>query len=313
MISAPIAFVSRMAEPDIAPWLAALSRALGIEIHTPAQMSPEERAKVEIAIVANPDPADLQQLPGLKWIHSVWAGVERLVSELGPDAPPIVRLIDPELSRTMAEAVLAWTFYLQRDMPAYAAQQAQRLWQQRPYRHPRDVTVGVLGLGQMGLAAAARLQDAGFSVIGWSQSLKRPGFPTHVGEAGLTETLSQSDIVVCLLPLTAQSLGVLNATTLAHLPKGAAVINFGRGPLIDTDALTAALDAGHLSHAVLDVFATEPLPPASPLWGHPKITVLPHISAPTDVTSASAIVAANIRRYLADGTLPETVDRQKGY
>jgi glyoxylate/hydroxypyruvate reductase A len=286
----------------------------GEDIRAFGALAPEERAAVEIAIVANPDPADLAQLPGLAWVHSLWAGVERLVAELGDFRPPIVRLVDPELARTMSEAALAWTYYVFRDMPLYAAQQRAAQWIQHSYRRPDQTTVGVLGLGELGAAAAARLHDAGFNVAGWSRSPKElPDVTCRSGDDGLAETLAASDILLCLLPLTGETRGLLDTRRLALLPRGAKLINFARGPIIDTPALVAALDRGEVGHAVLDVFDVEPLPSDSPLWRHPGITVLPHVSAATDPDTATAIVAQNIAAYRADGSLPATVDMRRGY
>ncbi|WP_369058244.1 glyoxylate/hydroxypyruvate reductase A [Caulobacter sp. 73W] len=307
-----IAFASRQPAEAEAQWLAALSAAMPeLSVRALRDLDAEARRKVEVAIVANPDPADLALLPNLKWIHSTWAGVERLVAELGAGAPPIVRLVDPELARTMAEAVIAWTYYLQRDMPAYAAVQQARRWEPRPYRRPGETTVGLLGLGALGVAAARRLSEAGFKVMGWSRTPKDiPGVDARTELPGV---LSASDIVVCLTPLTDQTRGLLNAERLGWMKPGAGLINFARGPIVVTGDLLAALDTAHLSHAVLDVFDQEPLPADSPLWSHRSVTVLPHISAVTDRGTASAIVADNIRRWLSQGVLPQTVDMARGY
>lgn len=310
-----IALVTRLSPEAEREWLERLAAAMpGEEIVPFGALAAGERAGVEIAIIANPDPADLAQLPGLVWVQSLWAGVERLVAELGDFRPPVVRLVDPELARTMGEAALAWVYYLFRDMPAYAAQQRAGEWRQHPYRRPERVTVGLLGLGELGAAAAARLRHAGFNVAGWSRSPKDlPGVTCRSGEDGLTQTLAASDILLCLLPLTGETRNLLDARRLALLPRGAKLINFARGPIVDTDALVAALDRGDLGHAVLDVFEVEPLPPGSPLWKHPAVTVLPHVSAATDLETATAIVARNVAAYRADGTLPAAVDMRRGY
>lgn len=311
----PIALVTRMDFDEEQGWLDILQQAMpGERIVSFRNMTPEERRLAQVAIVANPDPRDVAALPGISWIHSLWAGVERLVAELGTGAPPIVRLVDPELSRVMAEAVLAWTYYLQRDMPAYRKQQAERRWAPREYRHPSETKVGILGLGVLGKAAAARLVDAGFSVCGWSTNEKvLPGLSHFSGENGLRSVLAASNIVICLLPLTSETRGLLNRTRLELMPKGASVINFARGPIVETDALIQQLDEGHLFHAVLDVFDQEPLEDSSTLWSHPNITVLPHISAPTTAATAAKIVAENIRIWRSNGALPAIVDTKRGY
>ncbi len=313
-MGSPIAFLTRD-RAGTSAWCGALLASMPSETILPfADLTAADKASVEIAIVTNPDPAEVAELQGLVWIHSLWAGVERLLDELGPAAPPIVRLVDPELARTMAEAVIAWTYFLQRDMPAYRRQQEQGVWAQRAYKHPRDITIGLLGLGALGAAAAARLTGAGFSVKGWSRSPKKfEGMETYSGEAALDAVLSTSDIVVCLLPLTSETRGLINARRLAKMKHGASLINFSRGPVVVAEDLIAVLGADHLSHVVLDVFDVEPLPKASGFWSHPKVTVLPHISAPTDRDTAAAIVAANIQAYRVAGTVPATIGATRGY
>ncbi|MBO0133004.1 2-hydroxyacid dehydrogenase [Agrobacterium burrii] len=311
----PIAFVSRMNAEAEAVWKHALRAAMPQEeILSFSELPDEQKRAVDFAIVANPDPADIAALPGLTWIHSLWAGVERLVLELGEKAPPIVRLKDPELSRVMAEAVLAWTYYLQRDMPAYRDNQQKALWQEFDYRHPREMTIGLLGLGALGTAAAERLLHAGFNVAGWSRSAKAiEGVETLTGDEGLQTLLEKSDILVCLVPLTDATRGLLDARRLASMKNSAAIINFARGAVIIADDLVAALDSGQLSHAVLDVFEQEPLAATSPFWRHPKVTVLPHISAPTSRESSARIVAGNVDTWRKTSALPETVDMARGY
>ncbi len=310
-----IAVVTRLDASGEAAWVNRLSGIMtGERIMSFQSLSAAERAEVDIAIVANPDPADLLQLPGLVWIHSLWAGVERLVGELGATAKPIVRLVDPQLSRTMAEAVLAWTYYLFRDMPAYASQQRDGNWHQLPYRRPDSVTVGLLGLGALGAAAAFRLRDAGFKVAGWSSSPKQlADIETYAGADGLDEVVAKSDILACLLPLTDETSGLLDADFFSRMKSGASLINFARGKIVMTADLVAALESGHIKHAVLDVFEVEPLPADSRLWQHASITILPHISAPTDAETAAAIVAKNIGDYRRTGQLPPTVNMARGY
>lgn len=310
-----IAFLSRMSAEYQTPYLASLRSALPEEtIHPLSELTSAQREATTIAIVANPAPEDVAALPRLAWIQSLWAGVEQLVTALPPGSPPVVRLVDPEMSRTMAEAVLAWTYYLHRDMPRYARQQSLRCWQQHPYRKPSQVRVGLLGLGVLGTEAARGLVQAGFRVSGWSRSPKTvPGVETFAGDVGLDTVLSSSDIVVSLMPLTAQTTGLLDARRLAAMQPGAGFINFSRGQIVVTDALIEALDRGHLSHAVLDVFDVEPLPEASRLWEHPNVTVLPHISAPTDQQTAAQVIAANIREFRASGRIPGNVDIARGY
>ncbi len=310
-----IPFVSQLDMHEEQEWIEALSAHLPDEkIIRFANLDNSEKLNAKIAIVANPNPKEISELSNLTWIHSVWAGVERLVSELGNQPFEIVRLIDPELARTMAEAVLAWSLYLHRDMPEYAQQQRQRIWRELPYSKMSDRTVGVLGLGTLGSASAQLLAEIGFNVIGWSRSQKQiDNVETRSGEAGLIDVVSKSDILVNLLPLTDQTRGLINTSVLEMLPEKAGFINFGRGAVVVTDDLIDALDRERMSHAVLDVFEQEPLQNDNPLWDHNSITVLPHISAPTNMETASEIVAENIVFYRKKGILPQTVNRQRGY
>ena len=296
-------------------WVEALQAAMPEEnIVAIDALSGTAKAACTLAIVANPDPNQLQQLPALEWVHSVWAGVERLVTDVAHTDLQVVRLVDPQLARTMAEAVLTWALYLHRDIPAYARQQAAKKWQALPYVKAQQRTVSLLGLGALGEAAAQSLLQAGFTVCAWSHSVKSmPGVACFSGKEALPEMLAKTDILVCLLPLTPQTRGLIDQQFLAHLPKGAAIINFARGAIVNDTDLLRALDQGQLSHAVLDVFTLEPLTEAAWQWRHPQVTVLPHCSAPTDRSTASLIVAENIRRFRKSGELPQTVDLQRGY
>lgn len=309
----PIALIDRFAPEDRRAWLEALRREMPGELLLPFDAI-SDPSRVSLAIVANPDPAQVRCCTDLEWVQSLWAGVETLLAEPEFERVPIVRMIDPELGRVMAEAVLAWTLYLHRNMPAYLAQQRQGQWRQLPYVAPSARRVSILGMGVLGQGAAKVLVDAGFSVQGWSRSAKQlDRVASFSGDDGLNRMIRQTDILVSLLPLTPQTRHLIDARLLELLPAQASLINFGRGPVVQVQALLDSLDRGQLAHAVLDVFDEEPLPPQSPLWPHPAITVLPHISADSDPQSASRIVAANIRRWRETGEIPPAVDRQRGY
>jgi len=311
----PIAFVSCYDEAEENAWITALADAMPEEtIVSIRAMDEATRSRVSMAIVANPNPADVTLLHNVQWIHSVWAGVERLVAELGEGAPPIVRLIDPQMSRTMAEAVLAWCYYLQRDMPLYRQQQEKKIWRPLAYRPPSSLTVGLLGLGVLGQASAQKLLAADFNVVGWSRSAKDDlDIETFTGENGLNAMLAKSDLIVALLPLTKQTHYLLNKERFAVMKKGAGLINFARGAIIEPQALLDALQQDIIAHAVLDVFINEPISQDCPYWHHPKITVLPHISAPTPLSSAAAIIARNVAHWRQSGAIPATVDMSRGY
>ena len=274
---------------------------------------------VQVAVVANPPPGSLQGLPQLRLIQSLWAGVDRLL--LDPTLPPgvpIARMVDPAMNASMAETALWATLALHRGFFDYARAQRQAVWQPGPQRRADQVSVLVLGLGQMGLTAARRIAQQGYRVRGWSQR-PRPGgdaaegVACHAGQDALPRLLTDSDIVINLLPLTPATAGLLNARFFAALPRGAGLANLARGAhVVDADLL-AALDGGQLGHAVLDVFHTEPLPTEHPYWTHPRVSVLPHVAAQTDPVSASQVVADNVRALGAGRPLSHLVDRARGY
>jgi glyoxylate/hydroxypyruvate reductase A len=310
-----IPFAHRIGAQDVDRWLEALRKKMPtLRIVPIDQLDESERAGAEVAIVVNPDPRELRNLPSLLWVHSLWAGVEHMVAEPPGGAVRIVRLEDPHMADTMAEAVLAWVLYLHRDMPHYRANQNGSKWSPLRLREAANVTVGVLGMGNMGRTSTTRLLQHGFRVAGWSRTAAPvSGVEMHTGPEGLTEILRASDIVVVLLPLTNETHGLLNESRLKQLPAGSALINFARGAIVDVEPLVSCLDSGDLRHAVIDVFDSEPLPADSPLWSHPKVTVLPHIAAPTNLSTASRVVAQNIGRFLDTGEIPTGVDLQRGY
>jgi glyoxylate/hydroxypyruvate reductase len=296
-------------------WLEALRAASPeLEIVAGRELTAEQSSRAQVAIVANPDPVHLAGLPNLVWIHSLWAGVERLMPAIAGTHLKVARLVDPILAETMAEAVLAWSLFLHRDMPRYASQQRDKVWQQWPVSRPRERVIGVLGLGHLGAASATILARHGFEVLGWSRSPKTiEGVTTCSGDDGLSALLQQADVVVALLPVTPQTTGLLSAQRLGQMKAGASLINFARGAILDHKALVDCLDSGDLSHAVLDVFLQEPLSADSPLWTHPKITILPHISAPTNKHSAADQVTSTILAWHRDGILPTFVEAGLGY
>jgi glyoxylate/hydroxypyruvate reductase A len=295
-------------------WVSELNHSLqDVKVHLFEEHSVDFWQNAEVAIVADPEPSKLLAMPQLRWVQSLWAGVEKLVQEL-PVNIPVARMEDPELASDMAEAVLAAILFLHRKFHIYAVQQRQTLWKQHPLRPARDTCVGVLGLGQLGVVASERLRGNGFHVLGWSRSNKEvKGIEVYSGDSGLQKVLQSADILVLLLPLTHNTKYLLNQETLKMMKPGASLVNFARGGIIDTQALASSLESGALEHAVLDVFEQEPLPKAHPLWQHSQVTVLPHISAPTNMKTASKIVARNLDRWFKDRKLPNLVDRTKGY
>ena len=274
---------------------------------------------VQVAVVANPAPGSLLGLPRLRLIQSLWAGVDRLLQDPTlPPGVPIARMVDPAMNAAMAETALWATLALHRGFFGNAQAQRDGIWRQQAQRGADSVKVLVLGLGQMGLTAARRIAQQGYRVSGWGLR-SRPATPdpqdiaVHAGDSALTDLLAASDIVIDLLPLTAATAGLLDARFFAALRPGASIVNLARGAhVVDADLL-AALDSGHLAHAVLDVFHTEPLPAGHPFWSHSGVTLLPHVAAQTDPHSAARVVAANVHA-LADGLpLAHLVQRERGY
>jgi glyoxylate/hydroxypyruvate reductase A len=278
---------------------------------------PATAAEVEIAIVANPPPGTLQGLPALKLIQSRWAGVDRLLADPTlPAGVPVARMVDPVMTEAMVQTALWTVLSLHRRFFDYAAQQRERVWRPLPQRRADEVAVLVLGQGQLGGAVAQRLAAQGYRVSGWRREARGevlPAWTVHTGEEALPRAVAEADVVVNLLPLTAATRGLLDARFFGGLREGAGLVNLARGEQLVDEDLLAALDAGRVGHAVLDVFHREPLPADHRFWTHPRVTVLPHVAALTDARSAVSVVAANVRRVMAGQTPQHLVQRGRGY
>ena len=265
--------------------------------------------------VWQPPPSLFEACPNLRAIHSLGAGVEHLLS-LGAALPdlPVLRLVDPVMTERLAYWVLAGTLFFGRRFDRYVRQQRERAWVRHDHKDPAETTVGVLGLGIMGQAIAALLQRNGFRVVGWSRSQKRlDGVEARSGARGLSEVAGQSDILAAVLPLTAETRFILGAELFAAMPEGGFIINAGRGDHVVAADLIAALDAGQLDGALLDVFPVEPLPAADPFWGHPKIFVHPHTAAISNPRTGAIAMAEGIRAVLRGERPSNLVVRQRGY
>ncbi|RJL06807.1 2-hydroxyacid dehydrogenase [Paracoccus siganidrum] len=253
---------------------------------------------------------DLSPYANAKLVQSLWAGVERIVTN--PTlTQPLARMVDPGLAQGMAEYCTGWAMRAHLGMDGYAQDGVWRNGRNPPLARDRNVTV--LGMGELGRAVAAMLRGIGFRVTGYSAS-GRPVEGVEVfGGGDLDIALARAEILVTLLPDTAATRGLMDARHLATLPRGAWLINPGRGTLIEDEALLAALDRGQLGHAVLDVFRTEPLPAEHPFWAHPRVSVTPHIAAATRPETAAPVVAENLRRAMDGRPLLHLVDRERGY
>ena len=256
--------------------------------------------------------SDFTPFTRAKAVLSLWAGVERIVSN--PTlTQPLCRMVDDGLALGMRDYVVGHVMRHHLGMDAHI-HGLGGVWDQVVPPLARDRTVAVLGLGALGQFCATTLAEFGFKTFGWSRSPKEiTGITCAHGPDGLRDVLRRAEIVVTLLPNTPETENTLNAQRLALLPKGAVIINPGRGALIDDDALLAALDTGHIGHATLDVFRTEPLPATHPYWTHPNVTITPHIAAETRPETASQVIADNIRRSETGAPLLHEVDKKAGY
>ena len=313
-----IAFDARMDGAERADWWRALTDALPDDdwIDAAADGTPSARwREADVAVVANPLPGRLAGCTQLKLIQSLWAGVDKLVADTTlPADVPIARMVDPAMNRAMAETATWAVLSLHRHAFDYAAQQRQTQWRPLPQKRAEEVSVLVLGLGQMGRATALRLAALGYRVSGWSARAQEvPGVATSAGWALLPAALGNADIVVNLLPLTDATRGLFDRTRLEQMRPAASLVNLARGAHVVEKDLLVALNAGRLAHAVLDVFDAEPLPPTHVFWFHPRVTLWPHVAARTDLRSAAAVVATNVEAVRRGEPAAHVADRTRGY
>ena len=293
-------------------WRAALSAALP---EAAVAMWPDAPAEPDYALVWKP-PAELfARVRPAKAIFNLGAGVDVLMAMATlPEGIPVIRLENAGMAVQMAEYVTLAVLCAYREADAYAAQQREGRWQPRPRLAKAGFGVGILGFGVLGQAVARAVAPFGFPLFSWSRTKKQvPGVHSFAGPAELPAFLAASRVLVCLLPSTPETRGLLGRANLSQLPRGAHVVNVARGDIVVDDDLVALLDAGHLAGATLDVFRHEPLPSAHPFWHHPRITLTPHASAVTVVEDSVAQVAAKILQLERGETVTGVVDRVRGY
>ena len=302
---------------DEAPdWARALEDAVA-KSGRPLRVEPAARPDEIDYLVYNIDSgvSDFAPYTRLRAILNTWAGVEKVLGRISwPAHIPFIRMVEPGMNEGMAEYFTAHALRYHLDIDRAQRQSAAGSWEKWEPPLARDRTVGILGLGALGTSVAAMLGAVGFRLTGWSRSPKElAGIDCRHGADGLREVLARAEILAVLLPVTAETRNILNAGTLALLPRGACIINAGRGELVDDDALLAALQSGHVRHATLDVFRTEPLPPGHPFWRHPSVTVTPHIAAITRPGTAATSIVQQIVRDLDGLLLHHIVDPARGY
>lgn len=305
-------FISHVDSPE--DWKRAFAKFMpGLEVRAWPETGRVD--DIEVALVWRPPRESLLGLPNLKLIASLGAGVDHLLRDtLLPKGVPVTRFVDDDLTAMMTEYAVLHVLGCHRRLPEYLDLQRRLEWRELPQPLARERRVGVMGLGVLGGAAARKLAEFGFAVAGYSRSPKSlPGIETFHGKDGLKRFLAQSDILLCLLPLTPETEGILNRETLGALPKGAALVNLGRGAHLVEEDLVPLLDSGQLSAAVLDVFRKEPLSLESPFWRHPRVIVTPHVASITNPESGARKVIANLERVRKGLPPQDQVDPSVGY
>ncbi|WP_186088761.1 2-hydroxyacid dehydrogenase [Burkholderia gladioli] len=256
----------------------------------------------------------LALLPNLEIVFSVGAGIDQFDLSRVPAHIPIVRMIEPGIVEGMVQYVTQAVLSIHRDLFDYAAQQGAQVWREKPVRAAAETRIGVLGLGTLGQAVLDMLRRFGFPCAGWSRTPRAlDHIECYAGEASLDTFLARTDILICLLPLTDDTRGLLGQRVFDALPVGASLVQVGRGPQLDAAALLAALDSGPLDSAILDVTDPEPLPAGHPFWTHPRIRLTPHIASATRPDTAVDAVLANLARHRAGQPMIGLVDRARGY
>ncbi|WP_233838917.1 2-hydroxyacid dehydrogenase [Paraburkholderia sp. ZP32-5] len=307
-----VAFI--WSDGDAAAWRERMTQTLG-EFDMRVYPDIGNAEDIDFAMVWMPPCGELKRYPNLKGIFSIGAGVSHILRD--PELPrhvPIVRLTDDTLSLDMSCHAIHWVLHFHRGYDRYLEQQRAGIWHRPPYPPNATRRIGILGMGAIGEYTARCLRDLQFDVAGWSRTQKAlNGVQSFFGDDQLEAFLNRTDILVCVLPPTPATTGLIDAKALAMLPAGAYLVNMGRGEVLHDDALLAALDSGHIAAAALDVFVEEPLPSASRYWQHPRVRVTPHAAGPTSIEYGSRRIAENML-LLRQGVMPDAVmDAAQGY
>ena len=278
--------------------------------------APADLGEIDYILTWKPEAGLLGKFPNVKAIFNMGAGVDALLADKTlPRDIPIVRLVDPLLTSGMVEYVVHWVLHFHRQFHIYGAMQKKHEWEEFPPPFTAKRAIGFLGIGELGSASAAALQNLGFkNIAGWSRTKKQlAGIESFAGNGELDAFLNRTEILITLLPLTAQTEKIINAKNILALPTGACIINPGRGGLINDDDLIAALNGGKIAAAALDAFAPEPLAQQSPYWEMQNVYITPHIASLTVAGSAASVTAEMIKKIEAGGAPENTVDLSNGY
>lgn len=296
-------------------WWREQMQALLPEIECRPWDDPGPLEDVRYAVVWRPPQGGLKRFPNLEAIVSIGAGIDHVLADTElPQNVPIIRTTGFDLTQRMREYVCLHVLRLHRRLPEIEAAAERREWLQLVNPPAYERRVGVMGLGNLGADVAVALYMLGFDVAGWSRTEKEiDGITTYHGKDGLTAFLARSEILICLLPLTDETRGILDAKLFQALPDGASIINVARGEHLVDEDLLGALDKGKISAATLDVFHQEPLPADHPFWDHPNVLVTPHVASMIDPVAGGKIIAENLRRFIAGDPVPDLVDLGKGY
>ncbi|KQP19712.1 glyoxylate/hydroxypyruvate reductase A [Pseudorhodoferax sp. Leaf265] len=305
-----VALISQSAKLD---YFVPLLREAAPELEVVVWPDPAFR-EAEVAMCWNAPAGVYAQMPRLRLVHSIAAGVDNVVAGQDLRGLPVCRVVDPKLAEGMVQYVLWSVLHFHRRLDLAQANQRARIWQRPPLQAASECCVGLMGLGQLGTPIARALLGLGYAVNGWSRSAHAlDGLTLYRGAEALPAFLAATDVLVCVLPLTEATRGILNRDTFAALPRGAAIVNCGRGEHLVVPDLLAALDRGQLRGAVLDVFAHEPLPADDPLWATPGVVVTPHMATMASSSVVAQQVAQNVRRLIAGEPLVNQVDPGRGY
>lgn len=270
--------------------------------------------EADVALCWNPSSGDLGMFPNLRLIHSIAAGADQIFKDASrPAHVPVCRIVDPDHRLGMVEYVLWGVLHYHRGFDQMLKNQARVVWDRPGQRAAKQTKVGVMGLGELGRAVALQLAGLGFDTRGWARRPQQVAGVETFQLAELGEFLQGLDILVCLLPLTVETVGILGTETFAKLAKGSVLINCGRGEHLRRDDLFSALDSGQLRGALLDVFEQEPLPTDDSFWRHPQITVTPHIASSASYEVIAEQILANLKRLEAQIPLANQVNSEQGY